>query len=82
MHFLGEIIEDVITLESDALELFKYIINLDPEEEFNFRMFLELLELYGSSIIFDGVSATYRTYMEPLQDIGIFTEVRNNIWVD
>ena len=78
MHFLTNIIDDIIDDTNSAYDLFKEIASLDKYEEYNERM-LDLLDQLGNKIVLNEDAASAKLYMSPLKDSSTFTEIRNHI---
>jgi hypothetical protein len=78
MHFLNEIIDDLLQHAPSAFVLFDTIANIDPYEETNSKVII-LLENYGNKIVFEGDKEAYDKYTTPLKDQEIRNELRNRI---
>jgi hypothetical protein len=78
IHFIDEIISDIISGSNSAYVLFDSIISLDPFEEFNARAG-ELLMDYGKGIIFEGDTLCYEKYMSALKEGQTRIELRNSL---
>jgi hypothetical protein len=78
IHFLSEILKDIVDTTESAYDLFRDIVDIDLYEEYNNKM-SELLINYGNKIVIndDGLSA--KLYMKPLENPTLFSEVRNSI---
>jgi len=77
-HFIGEIIDDIISSNNSAYVLFEKIVSTDPYEEVN-SMISGMLINYGEGLMFDSDTECYKLYMTPLQEHDIKNEVRNKI---
>lgn len=66
LHFLEEIVLDIINSFDSGYDLFMNILNLDAFEEKNARM-LKLLENYGNGIMFENDNAVYVKFFEPIR---------------
>lgn len=78
MHFLNEIIEDIVDSTESAYLLFDTIVNLDLFEEFNNRM-SELLQNYGNKIVLNDDFGSAKLYLKPLKTPSVKNEVRNQV---
>lgn len=78
IHFIDEIIDDIMVSVESAYVLFDSIIASDPFEEFNARAG-ELLLDYGKGFIFEGDRKCYELYMLPLKERNIRIELRNKL---
>lgn len=76
VHFMNEIIDDIIAGSNSAYVLFDSMIALDPFEEFSARAG-ELLMDYGKGIIFEGDTLCYEKYMSVLKESQTRIELRN-----
>lgn len=76
VHFIDEIIEDIVGMNNSAYVLFEEIVNTDPYEAVNYAIG-DMLINYGEALVFESDSQCYDLYMEPLKDIGIRNEIRN-----
>ena len=81
MHFMNEILGDIISATNSAYELFKEIVDYDKYEEINDRM-SELLINYGNKIVLNDDAGSAKLYMKPLEDRTLFAEVRNAVLID
>lgn len=80
LHFLNEIIHDIVDSTSSAYTLYQTIVNIDLYEEFNSRM-NELIENYGNKLVLNDDEESARLYLAPLKDQNIFSEVRNAVLI-
>lgn len=80
IHFLKEIIQDILDTTTSSYDLFEEIVNLDLYEEFNNKMHI-LLENYGNKIVLNEDSETAVKYLSPLKNPLIFSEIRNAILI-
>lgn len=78
MHFINQIIDDILVYTPSGYVLFDTIVNIDPFEEYNERMG-ELLENYGNKIVFKGDKDSYDKYMSILNEQDTRNELRNHI---
>ena len=80
MHFLNEIMHDIISETTSAYDLFKTIANLDIYEEYNNRM-SELLIDYGAKIVLNNDIHSAKLYLKPLEKASTFSEIRNAVLI-
>ena len=80
MHFLNEIMHDIISETTSTYDLFKTIANLDIYEEYNNRM-SELLIDYGAKIVLNNDSHSAKLYLKPLEKASTFSEIRNAVLI-
>jgi len=78
MHFISDIINDIVESNKSAYVLFEKIIAADPYEEVN-SIVNNLLVDYGNGISFEGDVFCYELYMKPLENQEIRNELRNKV---
>lgn len=66
LHFLEEIVLDIIDSFDSGYDLFMNILNTDAFEEKNARM-LKMLENYGNGIMFENDNSVYVKFFEPIR---------------
>jgi succinate dehydrogenase flavin-adding protein (antitoxin of CptAB toxin-antitoxin module) len=81
MHFLNEIIHDIVDMTQSAYDLFLEIANLDLYEEYNNKM-SELLIQYGNKLVIEDDEAACKKYLSLVNDSISFSEVRNAVLLD
>lgn len=78
MHFLSEIVDDILTVTTSAYDMFREIVDLDIFEEFNNRM-SELLINYGNKIVINDDAVSAELYLKPLKDPSVLFNIKNSI---
>jgi hypothetical protein len=78
IHFINDIIKDLIESNKSAYVLFEKIVNADSMEEVN-NSITNLLKDYGAGLAFEGDIFCYDLYMKPLENQEIRNELRNEI---
>jgi len=81
MHFLNEIIHDILDTTESAYDLFLEIANLDLYEEYNNKM-SELLIQYGNKLVIDDDAEACKKYLSMANDSTSFSEIRNAVLLD
>jgi hypothetical protein len=80
IHFINDIIEDILNSETSGYVLFDRIANLDPYEEVNMHI-IGLLQNYGSGIALVGDKECYDMYMAPLKETDLKNELKNTVFM-
>lgn len=80
IHFINNIIQDIIDMTKSAYDMFSEICQLDIYEEYNNRM-NELIINYGNKLVLNHDSETARLYLLPLKNPEVYSELRNSILI-
>ena len=79
IHFMDDIIMDIISITESGYDLFNDIANADLFEEFNNRM-SELLICYGNRFVVENDTACAKKYLSVIsKDENIRSELRNRL---
>lgn len=78
LHYMTEIIHDIIDSTNSAYDLFKTIAELDVYEEFNYKMD-EMIINYGTKLVLNNDAKSAELYMAPMKILSNFTEIKNEV---
>lgn len=78
MHFMNEIIDDIIGAADSGFNLIKDMINTDLFEEYNDRM-NDLLENYGNKLVITNDAECAHKILAPLKDPNTRSELKNTL---
>ena len=81
LHFINEIITDIMDSTTSAYDLFNCIANLDIYEEYNHRM-SELIINYGNKLVLNNDAESAKLYLKPMKNPIVFSEIRNAILME
>lgn len=81
IYFIDDIISDIVSISTDAYELFKYIAEIDIYELVNNKIY-SMLESNGFDITYpEGVEVASQKYFSLLDNKQSYIEVRNSIFL-
>lgn len=78
IHFINEIIDDIISSTTSAIDLFNETINLDLYEEINYKM-SELIINYGNKIVVNDDAHAAELYFSPMKNSALRAEIKNDV---
>lgn len=78
IHFMDDIMSDIVSMTESGYDLFRSIISSDLYEEFNNRM-SEIMDNYGNGFVVDNDYSCANKYLTPLKDSVIHSELKNKL---
>ena len=78
LHFMDDIISDVVAMSESGYDIFRYIISCDFYEEYNNRM-SAIMDNYGNGFIVENDDLCAHRYLSPVKDTVIHSELKNRL---